>query len=75
MGFEKIDHALLPVGEGEIERALLIFGPRIDIGAAFNQDAREFHVAVLRHRMQGSPAAVLLSVAIGSCIQQKFRHR
>jgi hypothetical protein len=75
VGLEKIDHVLLPVSEGKIEGALLIFGPRIDIGAGFDQHAREFDVAVLRHRMQGSPAAMLLGVAIGSGIEQKFRYR
>ncbi len=75
VGFEKIDHFLLPVCEGEVERTLLIIGPYVYIGAGFDKDAREFDVAVLRDCVQGSPAAVLLGVAIGSRIQQKFRHR
>ena len=75
MGFEKIDHVLLPVGEGEIERTLLIFGPCIDIGAGFDQNVREFDITVLCGCVQGGPAAMLPGVAIGSGIQEKFRHR
>lgn len=75
MRFEKIDHVLLPVGEGKIERTLLIFSPCVDIGAGFDQNAREFDIAVLCGCVQGGPAAMLPGVAIGSGMQQKFRHR
>ena len=45
--FQKINHRLLPLGEREIERALLIVGTHADIGAGFDEHARELDISAL----------------------------
>ena len=71
VGFQKIDHGLLPFDKSKIEGTLLIIGANVDGGSGFQQHASKRNVPILGSGMQRSPTAMLARVYVGAVVDQE----
>ena len=72
MGFQEFDHGLVPLRESQIQWTLLISGPCVDIGAGFHEQVRERQVTGLGSGVKRRPSTVLLSIDVGSMVDQEL---